>query len=483
MDFWNIIKQIIIIIYFVSIIYVAVSTVMENRNPVKTISWVLVLVLLPIVGFICYMFFGQNLRKEKIIARKGLKNHDLFYSIAHEQVSHLSETDMLLNSKFEEKRRLVTLLLNNSNAVVSANNSVDVLQNGRCTFDAIIAAIEVAKVYIHLQYYIFADDATGRSILNILKRKATEGVEVRMIVDDVGSWELKRPFFREMWNAGIQIYSFLPVHFPKLTSKINYRNHRKIVVVDGITGFLGGLNIADRYARGTKQFSTWRDTHLRVKGDAVNSLQTIFSIDWYFVSREELNDKKYFPHKKASGSRVMQIVPSGPDSDWAAIMMGIFHAISCAKRSVLIASPYFMPTEAVLLAIKTAALSGIDVKTILPQRSDSSLTLLSSRSYLRELMEAGVQFYFYQKGFIHCKTLVIDDFVSIVGSANMDFRSFEQNYEITAFIYDEKIAAELTATFYDDLSHCAPVLLDDWNNRPLKEKAKESFARVVSPLM
>ena len=482
-NFSNLLVPVIFGIYIIGILYVVVVTILENRNPVKTISWILVLLLLPVIGFIFFMFLGQNFRKEKIIARKGLKNHDNLSKLALEQAHQLSEVELSQYSMFEERRQLITLLLNNSNAVVTSGNHVNILQNGKNTFDAIISAIETAKVYIHLEYYIFTDDKIGRQILNILKQKVKEGVEVRMIVDDVGSWELKSPFYNEMWNAGIQIYSFLTVRFPHLTSKINYRNHRKIVVVDGLVGFMGGINVADRYITGNVELGIWRDTHLRIEGDAVNWLQTFFSIDWFFVSQQELNDKKYFPYKAPVGNKVIQIVTSGPDSDYPAIMMGISHAITSAKKSVCIATPYLMPTEGVLLAIKTAALSGIDVKIIIPHQSDSFMTLYSSRSYLRELLEAGVKFYFFQKGFLHSKVVIVDNFISIVGSANMDFRSFEQNFEITAFIYDKKIAEELTDNFNDDLSNSEVILLKKWNKRPRIEKVKESFARLVSPLL
>ena len=479
----DILKVAVIVLYFASIIYLVAVTVLENRNPVKTISWILVLILLPIAGFIVFIFFGQNFRKEKIIARKGLKNHDTISSIANEQVNNLMEEEILYDNNLEEKRRLVALLLRNSNAVITMGNKVNILHNGNETFASIITAIENAKRFIHFEYYIFEDDKIGRSIINILKEKVKKGVEVRIIVDDVGSWELKKPFFKEMWDSGIQIYSFLKVHFPKLTSTINYRNHRKIVVVDGVIGFIGGMNIADRYVEGAKEYGIWRDTHLRIEGDAVNSLQTVFSIDWYFVSHEELNHKKYFPYKKSPGDKTVQIVPSAPDSDWHSIMMGIFHSISSAKKTICIETPYLIPTESVLLAIKTVALGGVDVKVILPQKSDSRVTLLSSRSYIREMMEAGVKFYFYQKGFLHSKVLIIDDYISIVGSANMDFRSFEQNFEITAFIYDKNTAQELNNSFLQDLSDSKLVTLDEWNNRSKMEKAKESFARLVSPLM
>jgi cardiolipin synthase A/B len=482
-NFLNIVNPFIIGIYVISILFVVVFTVLENRNPLKTISWVLVLIMLPVIGFIFFIFFGQNFRKEKIIARKGLRNVDLLSNLAHAQIHRISEGEMFDNHALEQHRNLITMLLNNSNAVVTIGNSVKILQNGTATFDAILQALENAKQFIHLEYYIFDNDEIGGKIIEILKRKTAEGVEVRMIVDDVGSWELKKPFFSEMWDAGIQIYSFLQVRFPNLTSRVNYRNHRKILIIDGHTGFIGGINIADRYQYGSERYGIWRDTHVKIEGDAVNTLQTVFLTDWYFVSQKEIHDRKYFPTKEPAGQKMVQIVASGPDSDWPAIMMGIFQAIVSSRKYVYIATPYFMPSESVLLALKTAALGGVDVRILIPERSDAFVTLLSSRSFIREMLDADVKFYFYQKGFLHSKVMVVDDSLGIVGSANMDFRSFEQNFEVTAFIFDELTAMELKNTFLDDLKESREITLDEWPQRPKIQKIKESFARLVSPLL
>ncbi|MDG5799576.1 cardiolipin synthase [Marinilabiliaceae bacterium ANBcel2] len=479
----DIIHPIIIFLYIISILTVVVYTILENRNPLKTISWVLVLILIPVVGFIFFIFFGQNYRKEKIIARKGLKNHERLSNLAHAQIHRLSEGEGIDKDMFVKKRSLITLLLNNSNSVITIGNKIKVLQNGAATFKSIINALKKAQKFIHLEYYIFADDNIGGRIKEILIEKAAEGVEVRVIVDDVGSWELKQVFFDELTNAGIEIFSFLKVRFPNLTSKVNYRNHRKIIVIDGEIGYIGGLNIADRYFTGSKKFKQWRDTHLKVEGDGVNSLQTIFLTDWYFVSQKELHHKKYFPLKETPGDKMIQIVPSGPDSDWPGIMMGIFQAIASAERSVYIATPYFMPSDAVLMALKTAALGGLDVKIIIPEKSDALITMFSSRSFIREMLDAHVKIYFYTKGFMHSKVMIVDDDLSVVGSANMDFRSFEQNYEASAFIYDRATASELKKTYITDIENSKKIVTEEWSKRPLLEKIKESFARLVSPLL
>ncbi len=476
---------VILIGYAISILVVVVLIVLENRSPLKTISWVLVLLLLPGLGFLLYIFFGQNFRKEKIIARKGLRNHYRLNYLAHSQIQQLTDGELNSDQVKIDTTGTVRLLLNNCSAIVTSSNDISFFHRGRDKFKALIRELEKAKRFIHLEYYIFAEDNIGNTIKNILKKKASQGVEVRLIVDDVGSWELKQSFFKEMEQAGVEAYSFLKVRFPLLTSKVNYRNHRKIVVIDGETGFIGGYNIADRYKDGEKsKYGIWRDTHIMIKGDAVNSLQSVFLTDWYFVSQTELSETKYFPAPKpAKRGKIMQIAASGPDSDWAGIMMGIFQVITSARDYLYIATPYFMPNESVLVALKVSALSGVDVRVIIPERSDAMIALYCSKSYIREMLEAGVQIYFYKKGFLHCKTMVADDKTSIVGSANMDFRSFEQNFEVSAFIYDEETALELKKTFLKDQADSEIVLLPEWMDRSYIEKAKESFARLFSPLL
>ncbi len=470
--------------YAISILVVVIVIVLENRSPLKTLSWIMVLMLLPGLGFVFYIFFGQNFRKEKIIARKGLKNHEQLLSLANAQINKMTEGNLLENTAANDKRKIVQLLLNNSSSLITIGNSVTIFHNGRDKFDALLEAIEKAEKFIHIEYYIIEEDTIGNQLIDLLIKKASQGVEIRLIVDDVGSWELKDSFFNKMEHAGIQAGSFLKVRFPWLTSKVNYRNHRKIVIIDGEIGFMGGINIADRYINGDeKNYGIWRDTHMMIEGDAVNSLQTTFLIDWYFVTQIELAHPKYFPTKSPVGDKIVQITASGPDSDWPAIMMGIFQAIASAHDYVYISTPYFMPSENVLMAIKTAALGGVDVHLLIPLKSDAFITLLSSRSYLKELMESGVKVSFYNKGFLHAKTIVVDDVLSMIGSANMDFRSFEQNFEVTSFIYDEEIAISMRNTFFEDLENSTRLDHDTWVKRPVKEKAKESFARLFSPLL
>lgn len=482
-NIYTLIYTVVIIGYVVSIIMVAGVMVLENRSPLKSLSWILVLLLLPILGIVLYVFFGQNLRKQKIIRRKGLKNHEFLRSLAKSQTTNLSKFYGSYDDVLKEKGRLIQLQLKNSDSVLTAGNKVELLNSGKHKFDELIKELQLAKHFIHLQYYIVENDEIGTKIKDVLVKKVKEGVEVRVIIDDVGSWKIKHRDIRKLRRLGIQIYSFLEVRFPALTSKLNYRNHRKIVIIDGSVGFVGGINIADRYINGDPKIGIWRDTHLKIEGDAVNSLQAIFSIDWYFVSQVELSDKKYYPLKTPKGDKLVQVSTSGPDTDWPGIMMGFFKLITTAKKYVYIATPYFMPNESVLMALKTAAMGGVDVRIIIPEKSDAYITKLSSMSYIKEMVLTGVKFYFYQKGFVHCKVIVSDDMVASIGSANMDFRSFEQNFEVTAFVYNKDFAKEVKQVFIDDLADSNRVILSEWRKRPLKQKAQESFARLLSPLL
>lgn len=481
--FTSILSGIFTTAYIISILLIIGVMMLENRSPVKTLSWILVLLLIPIAGIVLYIFFGQNLRKQKIIRRKGLKNHTRIHELAQSQSAALPNSKCFNKPDIRDLHSLVLLQLNNSNSVVKFGNKVSLLLNGQTKFDALKADLLKAKNFIHLQYYILANDNIGSEIISILKQKASEGVEVRVIVDDVGSWDLKSDYFDDLRKNGIEIYSFLKVRFPLFTSKVNYRNHRKIVIIDGQVAYLGGINIADKYIEGTKKLGAWRDTHIKIEGEAISSLQTIFSIDWFFVSQVELVDKKYYPPTEAIDNKIVQICSSGPDYDWPGIMMGYVKLISTAKDYIYIATPYFMPTESVLMALKVAAMGGVDVRIVIPDKSDARITKYSSRSYIKELLNAGIKVYLYQTGFIHSKVIVSDDIIASVGSCNMDFRSFEQNFEVTAFVYDKLFACEVRESLEKDFGNSKLVHLLHWKKRSLSQKAKESISRLFSPLL
>jgi cardiolipin synthase len=365
------------------------------------------------------------------------------------------------------------------------HNRVAVLNNGKATFASIMEALRSAKTFIHMEYYIFENDRVGRKIAKILMDKARAGVEVRFIYDDVGSWGLNRKFRKQMRAAGVDVRCFMRVAFPWLTSRVNYRNHRKIVVVDGHVAYTGGINIAERYLRRSKRLGMWRDTHLKLEGDAVAMLNAVFATDWYFVSgKQRLGDyDKYFPPTRVNGEVPVQIASSGPDSDWASIMQAFFSAITHAQKHIYISSPYFLPNQAILTALKIAALSGIDVRVMIPSRSDSKIVYWATRSYIGELLEAGINVYLYRRGFNHSKVIMIDGEFSSVGTANMDMRSFEDNFEITAIMYDKKIAQELEGYFLKDLEGSVKLTPEMWDERRNLHSVYESLDRLLSPLL
>lgn len=480
-DIWPQTSNVFTILYITTTIFIAIFIVLENRSPVKTISWVLVLVLIPIGGIFVYLFFGQEYRKRKMFSRKGLHDLERLRKLTTEQLKILP--DYQLSQPLHSKKHLMNLLLNNSNSILTSNNEIQILKNGSMKFSEEFKEIQKAKHHVHLEYYIIEDDETGNYLRDLLIRKAREGVEVRVIYDDVGSWQLKRSFIRPMKEAGIKIDCFMKVRFPTLTSRVNYRNHRKIVVIDGKVAFMGGINIADRYLNGIPGIGPWRDTHLKLIGGAATALQVIFMADWYFVSKEILKGKPYFQPFREGNGKIVQICSSGPDSDWESIHQAYFSAIATATQYVYIATPYLLPTVDLLTALTTAALSGVDVRILLPDKSDAHIPKWGTDSYIMELMEAGVKIYFYQAGFTHSKVIIADGIFSTVGTANVDFRSLETNFEVNAMIYDEEMAAELTRYFIEDLSHSWEVTPQEWANRPWHQKAKESFARIFSPLL
>lgn len=471
------------VILFVFVAFPLIIILLDNRSPVKTISWILVLVLLPFVGILLYIYFGRNYRKMKIFTRKELIDADSFRLISQKYEIDISKINQYANRKICSKVNLMRLLYNNSKASLTMNNQITVLNSGKETFNELIQAIKDAVHHIHLEYYILEDDMIGNILKNLLIEKARKGVEVRLIYDDVGSWGLSKEFLHELKVEGVELYSFMPVRSYRFANKINYRNHRKIVVIDSQVGFVGGINIADRYLHGRNNSGFWRDTHLMIKGDAVLSLQVIFAMDWYFMSGEQLRKDRYFSMYPVEGNVMTQISASGPDSDWSSIMQTYYAAIATATRSVYISTPYFLPNEGIMLALRTAALSGVDVKILLPDKNDSYFTNWGSRSYLGDLLEAGIEVYFYTKGFTHSKLMMVDDIFSTVGTSNMDIRSFDQNFEVNALIYDTDITTKLKKAFFEDLAASYRLTLDMHQKRPTKDKLRESIARLFSPVL
>ncbi len=481
MTIWDYTYVIAIGFYFLLVAASVYTVLFERRDPTRAFIWIVVVVVFPVVGLVFYAFFGQSYRKRKIFNLKELRNLRQIELLSSWQINNIDSFDQ---DEVKDHIDIVKLLLYNSKTPITIHNSIEILNNGSQTFPEIFDAISQAKHHIHIQYYIIEDDELGNKLADILCDKASQGIEVRVLYDDVGSWSLSRKYIKRLKKAGVEMVSFMPVVFPWFTSKANYRNHRKIVVVDGIVGFTGGLNIADRYLNGTKN-GIWRDTHLKLTGEVVRMLQVTFITDWYAASKRSLKKSvQFFPAVEQIDTIVpCQLALSGPDSDYASIMQAFFAAISRAKRFIYISTPYFLPNESLLTALKVAALSGIDVRVMLPEKPDSKMVHWASRSYFTELLEAKVGVFLYRRGFNHSKLMVIDGNFGSIGSANMDTRSFEDNFEITAMIYDENIATEMELTFLRDLRYCRHLTLKGWEGRKQKDNFKEAAARLFSPLL
>ncbi|MDR3268046.1 MAG: cardiolipin synthase [Tannerella sp.] len=465
----------LLVLYLISILSLIIVVLLENRNPLKTIPWVIVLLLLPGAGLIFYFVFGQDNRRQRIISRR---THKRILRPLHS--NHLVQERGGVSPHFQP---LVNLLNRNNQHPLLYGSECSFYTNGTDKFEALLKDISLAQHHIHLQYYIFGEDEIGKKVQTALISKAKEGVKIRVIYDDVGSWNVKNKFFNEMRHAGIEVYPFLKVAFPVLTSKVNYRNHRKVVVIDGKTGFIGGMNISDRYLKGTS-WGVWRDTHFRIAGNGVHGLQSAFLIDWYVISKQLIKGKEYYPPADIFSDNVMQIAASGPTGQWRTLLQAVLFCVMNAKKYLYIQTPYFLPTEGLNQALQTAAMGGVDVRLMLPERSDTRTANIASHSFLDDMIKAGVKVYFYKSGFLHSKLLLVDDELACIGSANFDFRSFEHNFEINAFVYQNAFAKQMKEMFMNDQNiHCEQLIPARWLKRPFPQRLAESFMRLFSPLL
>ena len=463
------------LLFFLTVVVTIMVVILDNRNPFKTLVWVLVLVFLPVIGLILYFFFGQDTRKEKRISKKGFERLSKYPMMEFQEQESFPVSD-------KEQYSIIRFFQRVNKALPFEGNGMTVCSDGYDMIQALLKAIADAKHHIHVQFYIFEDDAVGRLVRDALVDKAREGIEIRVLYDDVGCWKVPHVFYDEMREAGIETRSFLKVRFPRFTSKVNYRNHRKLVVVDGEVGFIGGMNLAERYLKGVA-WGIWRDVMIRIEGKAVYGLQTSFLVDWYATDHSLITSSRYFPKMEEKGHALIQMVTSDPVGEWKDIMQGLLLMIASSSKYIYIQTPYLLPTESILVALKTVALAGVDVRIMIPERSDSRLVHWGTKSYMQELMEAGVKIYWYQKGFLHSKLVVSDDRIATVGSTNMDFRSFEHNFEVNAFLYDRASVLKLKEMFLSDQKDARLVHLKSWRLRPWSQKVKESVIRLLAPLL
>lgn len=474
-------SSILLIISYVITILSAISLIfIERKEPTTTWAWLLILIVFPYgIGFLIYLMLGQNLSRQKIFKEKKLtdekKSKELLERFNKEK------RDRNISEEFID---LIKMNYNNSGAIYTSGNKVETFIDGEEKFETLINDIRLAKKFIHIEYYIFRMDSLGKAIVNELKKKVDEGVEVRLLVDGMGSKSLSGKSIKYIRRLGIKFHVFFPVFIPYINVRLNFRNHRKIVVIDGKIGYVGGFNVGDEYINKGKQFNYWRDTHIRVQGEAVNELNKRFILDWDYASEGELKSyDEYFPNQKDYGNIGMQIISSGPDHNEEYIKNAYMKIINNAKKNVYIQTPYLVPDEPMKVALKIAALSGVDVRIMVPGKPDHFFMEWILSANMGELMECGVKFYKYEKGFIHSKTIVSDGEVSSIGTANLDIRSFQLNFEINAIIFDSDFTKEQEKIFIRDIEDSKLVTIEEYNNRGRAIRIKEALIRLVAPIL
>ena len=471
-------------VYLLILLAVCLRIIYETRSATKTMAYLLLAVFIPVAGIVFYLLFGVNFWKTKAYSKKSDEDEKLLEHLKKEMKIYGTET-VLPPELPAENRELAVMLQKVLSSPLTRRNKLKLLINGEEKFPEVLEAIRNAKQHIHIQYYIFAQDNIGEQIEELLIKKATEGVRVRFIYDDFGSPNIKKSIEDRMRKAGIEIYPFQKVMFYLLANRLNYRNHRKTLIIDGQTAFTGGINVCDKYINNGTQKLFWRDTHLRIDGPCVFYLQYLFLTDWKFCCNEELElDEFQFPapaaHKEDS---FLQVAASGPESKQPSVLFSLLQSIFLAKKEILITTPYFIPGDSILEALKIAALSGLSVKLLVPGKCDSKLVNAASKSYYEDLLCAGVEVYLYKKGFVHAKTLVADSNLSIIGTANMDYRSFELNFETNVLLYDRPFAEELRSVFYKDLEEAEKIDKEEWCKRSAAEQLPERLARLFSHVM
>ena len=483
------------IIYLIIVILVCLRIVYDTQSATKTLAYLLFAAFVPVIGILFYFIFGINYRNNKMYSKKLYENADMAKKLRQELYQYSKQTFSENDAAVQGNKELAYMLINDTMSPLTSGNVVKILVNGENKFPEVISALKEAKQHIHIEYYIYEDDDIGTTIGDILIQKAKEGVEVRFIYDDFGSKSIRKKFVNQLKEGGVMAFPFFKISFIPFANRINYRNHRKIIVIDGRTAFVGGINVSDKYINheGDTENIFWRDTHLRIDGPGIQYLQFLFLCDWNFCANKKIQiNETLFPRKEnfysmsdhsQDADKVVQIAASGPDSDTPTILFSLLQAINLATKEILITTPYFIPGESLLDALTIASLSGLTVKLLVPGKSDSFLVDGAASSYYDDLLKAGVEIYRYRKGFIHAKTFVADSKVAIVGTANMDFRSFDLNFEVNAIVYDAGVANELRDIFFEDLKDAERIDPGLWYKRSRVKQLWQKTARLVSPLL
>ena len=466
------------ILYFLILAGSVTLVVTENRNPMKALIWVLLLTLLPGVGLVAYLLVGKDFRSRRIISDDELRQFEALRD-------HAAQGHLLDAPDNPTYRKLCDMMRTANSSPLFAHNDIRIFTDFRPFWDDLLADIANAQHFIHIQFYIIEDDEVGRQLRQMLIDKARQGVDVRLMYDSWANLFVNRKYYKEMARGGVKVQPFLQLIPSVMTRDVNCRTHRKIVVIDGTVGYTGGMNIARRYRDGI-QGGVWRDTHIRLTGPAVSQLELALLADWRFCTKEMLLESRFFPVLPVTdqpGSPV-QIITSGPMDEWNTVMQGMVQIIAQSRRYLYLQTPYFIPTEPILLALRNAALAGVDVRVMMPSTADrGAIMLYASQSYFHEAMRAGVKIYLYRAGYLHAKTMVADDEFVTIGSTNIDSRSFEQNFEVNAFIYDPAAAIRQRDIFLDDATRCTQVDHFLWMQRPLWHRLRESLSRLLTPLL
>ncbi len=473
------------IVYILIVVVVCLRVVYDTRSTTKTMAYLLLCIFLPIAGVLFYLIFGINYWKRKQYDKKSDEDEKVLQSLKRDMGVFVDEIVKPEKMTDDDNKELASMLSKLLHSPLTAGNKVKIFVNGEEKFPEVLQALRDAKHHIHLEYYIYEQDHIGKEIENILIEKAKQGVQVRFIYDDFGSPAINKKMETRLHNAGVEIHPFQKILFYLLANRLNYRNHRKIIIIDGQTAFTGGINVSDKYINNKPGQLFWRDTHVRIDGPGVFYLQFLFITDWNFCAAKKMKiDKLHFlTSTNFKENAFTQVVASGPDSSQPSILYSMLQAIYLAKKEIFITTPYFIPGEGILEALGIAALSGISVKLLVPGKGDSILVNSAAKSYYEKLLVAGVEIYRYQKGFVHAKTLVADSKLSIIGTANTDFRSFELNFEVNVIIYDDKISRKLRDIFFEDLKDAKKINPKEWCNRSVVKQLPEKIARLFSPVL
>lgn len=465
---------ILVLLYALIAIVLVVSLLLNGMRPSKTLAWLLAIFTIPVGGILLYLLLGRNRRKNKILRKKPVN--------LSRKLVPIPETLVKANDKY---LKMMGLINHNCRFPPTNSNTVTLLKDGAATFTSILKSLENAKKYIYLQYYIFEEGELADRLLELFKAKVAQGVVVRMIYDSVGSYTLSNGYVKALKDAGVEVFPFLPFRFDYFLSSLNYRNHRKIIVVDGIHGFTGGINISDKYLKGDPNLGKWHDRHLYIHGPAVKQLEEVFIADWFLVAEEQLDlggKDENLGNDKENGATV-QIVSSGPEDDFPTIQQTYFTLINEAENYIYITNPYVIPGSEILMALQTASSSGVDVRLLISEKGDSNLVDWSVRSYFEPMLKAGIRLFLLPDGFLHSKVMVSDDDIVSIGTANIDIRSFEHNYEVNAVIYDKDFAKQLKADFLEDCTRSRELTYFEHKQRPWGTKLKEGAAKIFSPIL